>query len=135
MKNALKKTIAGNRNFYLQLALIVTLIFASFATHACTDNFKFAPDKQFHAGASAVFAGAATFISDDPWKSFGATVALGSTKEWYDYKHPDKHCASAHDFAYDVLGAAIGTYAGYKLKGLYIAPKRDGVNVACSMKF
>ena len=135
MKNALKKTIAGNSNFYLQLALVATLIFSSLSTHACTDNFKFSRDKQIHSAGSAVLAGAATFVTDDPWKSFGSVVALGAAKEWYDYKHPESHCASVHDFAYDVLGAAIGTYAGYKLKGMYIAPKRDGVNVAYSMKF
>ena len=135
MKNALNKTIAGNKYFYVHLALIATLIFASFATHACTDNFKFAPDKQFHAGASATAAAVATFVTDKPWESFGAVVAAGAVKEWYDYKHPANHCASAHDFAYDFLGAAIGTYAGYKIKGLYIAPKRDGIDVAYSVKF
>jgi uncharacterized protein YfiM (DUF2279 family) len=135
MKNALNKTISGNKYFYVQLVLIATLIFSCSISPACNDDFKFAPDKQFHAGASAIVAAVATFVTDKPWESFGTVVALGAAKEWYDYKHPASHCASAHDFAYDVLGAAIGTYAGYKIKGLYIAPKRDGVLIAYSAEF
>jgi hypothetical protein len=135
MKNALSKTIAGNKYFYLQLAAIFALLISCSTSHACKDNFKFAPDKQFHAGASATAAAVATFVTGKPWESFGAVVAAGAVKEWYDYKHPANHCASAHDFAYDVLGAAIGAYAGYKIKGLYIAPKRDGIDVAYSVTF
>ena len=135
MKTALQKTIQGNKYFYAQVIFIILLCIVSLNASACNDSMKFSRDKQFHAGGSAVLAASAMVVTDNPWAAFGASLAVGAIKEAYDYKHPAAHCASGYDFAYDVLGAAIGSFVGYKIKGLYVAPKRDGVLIAYFNEF
>jgi len=115
------------------LALMIFL--CSLNASACSDTFQFAKDKQMHMAGSAAMAGALSVAVDDPWKAFIAAVAVGAAKEWYDYRHQDKHCASWQDFTYDVAGAAVGAYVGYRLKGWYIEPKRKEVKIGFIKQF
>lgn len=102
-------------------ALIACLVSLNVhAFKACPDDWKFRQDKQEHFVGSIVMAGAFNVATDDPWKAFGASVAVGGTYELVT------GCASIQDFGYDVIGSAIGAYVGYKIKGLIVAPNFVG---------
>lgn len=103
------------------------LVFAT-SVHAfktCDDDWKFRQDKQEHFAGSIVMAGTFNAVTDDPWKAFGASVAVGGAYELVT------GCASRQDFGYDVLGSAIGAYVGYQIKGWIITPR----SVVYQMKF
>ena len=87
-----------------------------------------AADKQLHilacyAIAMTVFVGLLPFIYEGKkvWWCFVlaivASAAAGALKEWYDYKHPDKHDFEWQDIVADCLGivAAIGAILFYLL--------------------
>lgn len=83
-----------------------------------------AADKQLHILASyaialTVFIFFAAFKLD--WLGFGAAIVVSAgaaaLKEWYDYKHPDKHECDWKDVVADAIGivAAIGAMLFYLL--------------------
>ena len=83
-----------------------------------------ASDKWLHivcsyAIALTVFVFFAAFSLD--WLGFALAIvvaaAAGALKEWYDYKHPDKHDFEVADIVADVLGivAAVGAMLFYLL--------------------
>ena len=108
---------------YVATALVVAT-FIKFApdANACVDNWNFAQDKQKHFAGSVAMAALANGITDDPWKAFGISVAIGAGKEIYDINHHG--CASYKDLGYDIMGSALGAYVGYKIKDWYFAPNR-----------
>lgn len=88
-----------------------------------------AADKQLHILASyaialTVLVGLLPFIHEwfNGWWCFSlaivAAAIAGALKEWYDYKHPNKHDFEWQDIVADVLGivAAIGAMLFYLLK-------------------
>jgi len=109
--------------------IMMALLSLSINANACNDSFKFATDKKEHMAGSALMAGTMTLATDNPWVAFGASISVGALKEAYDYRHPDKHCASWEDWTYDVAGSAVGAYTAYKLKSWYIQPKKNGAEV------
>ena len=117
-----------------RLLIAATILVAS-KSHACNDNFKFALDKKEHFAGSMLLAGTGVVLFDNPWKTFSSVVAVGAAKEWYDYRHQDRHCASVEDFTYDVLGAAIGTIVGTQIRGLIVKPERKGIFIGYETKF
>lgn len=100
------------------IASLLTLSSSAFAFKTCQDEWKFREDKQKHFAGSVVMAGAFNAATDDPWKAFGASVAVGGTYELVT------GCASLQDFGYDVLGSAFGAYIGYKIKNFVITPNK-----------
>lgn len=104
----------------LILCSLIAISTSSFAFKTCDDDWRFRQDKQEHFVGSIIMAGAFNAATDDPWKAFGASIAIGGTYELVT------GCASIQDFGYDVLGSAIGAYVGYKIKGLIVAPNFVG---------
>lgn len=109
----------------MQIKKIVSAAFVSlalssnaFAFKTCNDDWKFREDKQQHVAGSVVMAGVFNAFTDDPWKAFGASVAVGGTYELVT------GCASLQDFGYDIIGSAIGAYVGYKVKNFIITPNK-----------
>lgn len=109
----------------LILCSLIAISTSSFAFKTCDDDWRFRQDKQEHFVGSIIMAGAFNAATDDPWKAFGASIAIGGTYELVT------GCASIQDFGYDVLGSAIGSYVGYQIKGWIITPR----SVVYQMKF
>lgn len=77
------------------------------AALACKDNMAFKTDKQKHFASSVAISSTAFLISEDASIAFATGVAIGLAKEVAD-AHSYRGCSSVQDFAYDVLGSALG---------------------------
>ena len=109
----------------MQIKSIISTVFVSlaltsnaFAFKTCSDDWKFRQDKQKHFVGSVAMASTFNAFTNDPWKAFGASVAVGGAYEIAT------GCASVQDFGYDILGSAIGAYVGYKVKNFIITPNK-----------
>lgn len=103
------------------IAIALATIAPAHAFKKCPDDWKFRQDKQEHFAGSTVMAATFNAVTDDPWKAFGASIAIGGVYEIYQGV-TGSGCPSFYDFGYDVLGSAIGAYVGYQIKGLIISP-------------
>lgn len=103
-------------------------------THSKADDFSFARDKQIHFGGSILMGAAANVITDRPWVAFAGCSAVGAAVEVYQGT-TGRGDPSYHDLAYDVAGCALGSYVGFKIKGLILAPRHDGLRVAYFKEF
>ena len=112
----------------------IILLFIGTSVFACQDNFSFSKDKQMHFLGSMAMAGTFTLVSDRPFASAVISSGIGVLKEVVDSRSVG-HCASYHDAAYDVAGSFIGAYTAMYIKGLIIAPKKNGVMVGYAMQF
>lgn len=106
-------TQRGSTLFAALLSCVACCSFTPDARAQETDRWL-APDKALHfgvsAGVSAASYAGATFVLDQPWQraalAGGITLSLGAGKELYDATgHGD---ASLRDFAWDVIGCAVG---------------------------
>lgn len=115
-----------------RLILCAALVVVSASLRA--DDFRFQRDKQLHFAGSIGMGALANVVTDDPVKAFAGCAAVGAAAELAP-KFTGHGVSSWHDFAYDVAGCAIGSYVGFKAKGLFIAPQREGVRVGFSKEF
>ena len=99
---------------------LVGLVLAVNTGPAEADDFKFQRDKQLHFAGSVGMGALANVLTDDPWKAFAGCSAVGGVIELLP-KVTGHGVASYQDFAYDVAGCALGSYVGFKVKGLILA--------------
>jgi len=98
------------------------------------DDFRFERDKQLHFAGSVGMGALANVVTDDPWKAFAGCSAVGAVGELVP-KITGHGVSSWHDFAYDVAGCGLGSYVGFKVKGLVLAPRPDGLRIAFFKEF
>lgn len=99
-----------------RLAVCGLLMASGSTAHAtCKDNYQFAPDKQKHFVGSIAMASAATAATKSGWAGFAISTAIGGAYEIADSKR-DK-CGSWQDFAYDLIGSALGASGTHILIG------------------
>ena len=76
---------------------------------ALGSDLLFGEDKKLHFLGSAILAAGIKEITTDNMAFTGA-LSIGILKEYYDYKHPNKHTASYKDLLWDIGGAYVGAY-------------------------
>lgn len=110
------------------------IILALLCSQAQADDFQFRRDKQLHFGGSIALGALANVVTDSPWEAFAGCSAVGAFGEVLP-KITGHGVSSYQDFAYDVAGCALGSYVGFKIKGLIVAPAKCGVKVAYFKEF
>ena len=73
---------------------------------------KYIPaDKQMHLFTAAV--GAALLYNVIGWFAVLVISITGVIKEWYDYRHPDKHTCDIWDWVATTIGGGIGAVLAF----------------------
>ncbi|WED24171.1 hypothetical protein L3Q72_14900 [Vibrio sp. JC009] len=121
------------KNFALSLGIVLSLL-----SHPVYAEYDFTPaeDKLYHLGGSAAIGFGANYLMGDWRYAFGACAAIGAAKEIYD--EDDYGGASVEDFAYDVVGCAIGVGMSEALGvRMAVIPERnlDGLMLAVQYGF